>query len=222
MSCTLCGHKFIKTITRAAAVPICRKSRDKTHDHFGKKMEQYGVCKGNHYTRIRRLDIEWDKCGKCRTDQDSLASKRRFMAAKARRQKKEVPTFLRDELDKFKQDMEEKMEQRIQDEVDARFRRLNVQTDKVLMALLPDLPSPPGSPPSPPDPPSPTYFFSTYANCVQESIRRRARKRGSRSHVRSSSVRHRITSRSPRSPSGSDSTPPPPPPWPPNSPVYLF
>lgn len=100
MACVKCGRGFERHVERRSFNPIQKKYNH--HLHHGIPFYRYGVCPRNHFTRLERTHIEWSVCLTCVKRGNSLDKKRKYMMAKKRKEKKEIPSFLRDTLDEFK------------------------------------------------------------------------------------------------------------------------
>lgn len=70
------------------------------HRHYGYAIYRWAICRRHHFHRAERLRVEWAKCLKCLQQQahvQLLSRRREYLLAKARREKREVPSFLREE-----------------------------------------------------------------------------------------------------------------------------
>lgn len=86
--------------TRVSFVPV--KKRVSEHIHYGTSYFNFGICAKNHYTRLGRDRIEWSYCHICDNIVKALEKKRRHMEAKRRREKRQIPSFLHQEHEKFR------------------------------------------------------------------------------------------------------------------------
>jgi len=116
---------------------------------------------------MKRLKINWRPCALCVKNEEDLRVKRKYLRQKARRKNKQIPSFLRDELDHFKTVMEARwestFESRVEEEVQKRLRTIRAEESCInlgqMMEVLetdPDLLDPPSlpsglSPPSEPE-----------------------------------------------------------------------
>lgn len=152
--CSRCPRKIDKIIAKPAKRLL--KKPYGNHSHFGTPINSYGICEANHYSKICRLRVEWKPCETCEESQNKLERKRNHMRAKIR-MKEKIPSFLRDELDRFKAQMERKMKKRFEKQLRIQVRE---EVERHLQEIVEDgsfiqLPSPPSipaelSPPSPP------------------------------------------------------------------------
>jgi len=89
------------------------KKRVNKHTHYGQIMYRYGICDRHHYTKLNKTGTKWRPCPLCNqeshTNREKMKKRREHMAAKARLQNRQVPSFLRDELDRFEARMELKI-----------------------------------------------------------------------------------------------------------------
>jgi hypothetical protein len=131
--------------------PVYRTIND--HKHYGHAVYHYGICSRNHYTKVERVTIVWSPCVKCSKKQSDLNQRNKFLKAKARRHKKEIPSFLKNELDVFMTDMEKRfklLENRIDLEIRTDHKRdantLQFELDELRAGIIPRPPPPPPSP----------------------------------------------------------------------------
>jgi hypothetical protein len=131
---------------------------------------QYGICDSSHYTKIKRVRVDWSTCRKCLQKEEELAKRRRYLEAKNRKEQKEIPTFIRNEFDRFgkkikkdiRSELVDEIREEIRDEVRNEIRaeleldmneRVKWQVENTINRILnsgadyPLVPSPP-SPPS--------------------------------------------------------------------------
>jgi len=107
----------IKVISERPGKTLLKKRYD-DHFHFGTRILQYGMCDKSHCTMLRKDRIEWKPCKKCQEKKEEIKKIRRHLKAKARMQERKIPSFLRDELDRFKAKMERKIQQELQKRVE--------------------------------------------------------------------------------------------------------
>jgi predicted transcriptional regulator len=156
MECKICRYPFDKYVQRRSLKQV--KKRISGHLHFGMAFYKYGVCENNHYTKIERTRVDWSHCNKCEKRKDALAQKRRYIEAKKRKEKKEIPTFIRYEFDKFRAEVKKEIRDEVRAEVRAELMEEMAETVKYEVektinriinsdSVYPQVPSPP-SPPS--------------------------------------------------------------------------
>lgn len=121
LKCKHCGSEISTFKTRKCMSIVVKKKINVesagTHYHYGNPNHKYGICSKNHYTFIERVNVDWNSCLLCVKQEQVISKKAKFLMAKARKAKKEIPSFLRRELDDFKQQMESKMESLIDQKV---------------------------------------------------------------------------------------------------------
>lgn len=133
MKCKFCPLQIEQYKTRKTLTVIKKKidvidpknpRKSTSHMHFGNPHIKYGICAKNHYTEINRVKVEWTNCKLCSEKKISVETKRNYLLTKARKNKKEVPSFLRNELETFEQKMSQKIEEAVQTEVTKRISNL--------------------------------------------------------------------------------------------------
>jgi hypothetical protein len=182
--CRRCPEEIDKFTTLESKVSTRRKHED--HYHYGHNVFRYAICGRSHYNKLKRIKVNWRPCAICVKKKDDLRTKRRYMRQKARRNNRQIPSFLRDELDHFKSVMEARwestFESRVEEEVQKRLRTIRAEESCInlgqMMEVLktdPDLLDPPSipsglSPPSAPDPGSDEYTDTEDASLTMSSI----------------------------------------------------
>lgn len=130
--CKRCPEKLDHFTERKGKSSVKKKVGD--HYHYGHPYFKYGICSKYHFTKIKKIRTQWDVCQKCKKKETNLVKKREHMAARARLEKKQVPSFLRDELDRFKQKIERKLrkkleleiQKRVDEEVTRRMKKVHI------------------------------------------------------------------------------------------------
>lgn len=112
-TCSKCRTVISKYVNKTSLTPISRRFNE--HIHYGIPTVRYGICAKNHYTELNTLSVEWAPCKEC-NKREELERKRNFLRAKAKKEKKEIPSFLRNELDKFKEEIRKKVRSEVHDE----------------------------------------------------------------------------------------------------------
>jgi hypothetical protein len=111
--CLKCRNSISKFSNKKSLSTISRRFEE--HLHYGIPTIRYGICSKNHYTELNTISVDWIPCKKCKK-QEELEKKRTFLRLKAKKEKKEIPSFLRNELDRFREEIRSKVRVEVQDE----------------------------------------------------------------------------------------------------------
>lgn len=157
MKCQQCGRELVRFCTRETNEVVTKKVglESTLHTHYGNPTIKYGICSYHHYSKLEQISVAWKPCKKCKENGEAIEKKRQFLLSKQKKKNREIPSFLRDELDKFKVKMEEKIREEVRNEV------------KNEVDLLVGLLEPPPIPPYDPD-----LFKSskTYSKVITKEI----------------------------------------------------
>jgi hypothetical protein len=134
MKCKICKNeieqyqtkKSMKSISKIhepkSMTDLATKKGDVRHTHHGVPTYKYGICKYNHCTQLEQIKIDWTPCQICLKNKTDLEKRRKHLAIKARKSKKEIPSFLRKELEKFEEKMTKKIDKAISEKVSEKIQ----------------------------------------------------------------------------------------------------
>ena len=162
--CKFCSNKIEKSVIKISENITKKQFGD--HEHVGNAIYRYGICGKQHQTKLEMVRVQWKQCLTCEKKRETLEKRRKYLEIKARIQKREIPSFLRDELDRFISKMETRLIQKIEQELQKRIKQEVFNQLEIILESRANIPSPPSlpsglSPPSAPSDDDSDYVSST-------------------------------------------------------------
>lgn len=120
MRCKVCKNNISSYTTRESYQVINKTimiSHIPKHVHYGNPTYKYGLCTYSHYNKMELIRMRWHQCKICENHENTLKKKREYLAAKQRKKNKEIPSYLRGELEKFEAKMMEKVKKEVKDAI---------------------------------------------------------------------------------------------------------
>ena len=118
MKCKICNKSIASYTTRESYQIVHKNIVDSLvpkHVHYGNPTYKYGLCNFSHYNQMELIRMRWQPCKICENHENTLRKKREYLATKERKKNRQIPSFLRGELEKFEARMMEKVRKEIRD-----------------------------------------------------------------------------------------------------------
>jgi hypothetical protein len=119
--CKFCSNKIEKYTLKISKNTT--KKQFENHEHIGNAVYKYGICCRQHYTKLEMEKIQWRLCIVCDKKKEKMDERRKYLETKARMEQREIPSFLRDELDRFVSRMEKNLEKKFEKELQKRIEK---------------------------------------------------------------------------------------------------